>query len=89
MVVSDVSGGQEGLRSQLAQEVAGPWANGLSCLRTNLVENLRCFYLLITCCMHCLGLCVSVCVHAPSAYELHNIELVRGFFRLERENFSF
>lgn len=47
MVFSDAAGGQEGLRSQLAQEAAEPWANGLSHLRTNLVENLRSFYLLV------------------------------------------
>lgn len=33
-----------------------------------------------------------VCVHAPSMYELHHVEIVRGgflFFRLERDNSSF
>lgn len=58
---------------------AGPWTNCSSCLRTNLMENLRSLFvcLLTAACTVWTSVCACECM---SMYELHHAEIVRFFF---------
>lgn len=84
VLFNDVAGGQEGLWSQLDWEVAGPWTNCSSCLRINLVENLRSFCLLIAACT----VRACVCMHRL-CMNFIMLQLQGLIFRLEGENSSF